>query len=154
VRALVDAVGGALDAAGPGAHLVMAAHSVPRRSVSRGDPYVHEVELTARALARALPAGVSWHLAFQSRVGPVGWVGPDLAGTLERLGRSGVRSVVVAPISFTSEHLETMVELDIEARERASAAGLGTYVRAPVPGLHPELLGTLARLARREAGRG
>ncbi len=156
--AFVAALGGSLCAtlaeAGPGARVVMTAHSIPTRNVRRGDPYVAEVHATARALARTIPQGVPWELAFQSRVGPVGWVGPGLDRTLARLGREGVSKVVVAPLSFSSEHLETMLELDLEMREKAAVAGIGGYYRMPVPGLDPGFIRMLARLARREVARG
>jgi len=153
IRALRERTLEAVGRAGRGAHIVMAAHSLPRLSVLRGDPYVAEVERTASALERVLP-GASWHLAYQSRHGPVGWVGPGLVETLRRIGSRGVRSVVVVPISFTSEHIETLVELDVEARQVAAGAGIRHFARVPVPGLHPAFLGMLARLAREEAERG
>ena len=153
IRALSDATIEVLEQAREGAHVVMVAHAVPRRSVRRGDPYVREVRGTARALARSLPPGVRWDLAYQSRVGPVGWVGPSLEQTLRRLGAAGVRSVVVVPVSFTSEHLETLVELDLEARETASIHGIGEFHRVPSPGMHASFIAMLARLVRREVAR-
>lgn len=143
-----------LDEAGESAVVVMTAHGLPRRNVRRGDPYVAEVTATAQALGRALPPGVEWRLAFQSRLGPVRWVEPHLDETLTRMGAAGTQAVVVVPISFTSEHLETLIELDHEMREKASEAGIGTFVRVPVVGLTAEYIGMLARLARTEVRRG
>jgi len=154
IRALSDATSEVLERARADAHVVMVAHAVPKRSVRRGDPYVQEVHRTANALARSLPEGVHWDLAFQSRVGPVGWVGPSLEDTLRRLGGAGVRSVVVVPVSFTSEHLETLVELDLEARETAGIHGIGDFHRVPSPGMHASFIAMLARLVRREVARG
>jgi ferrochelatase len=154
IRALADVTSEVLAGAGRDAHVVMVAHAVPRRSVRRGDPYVAQVNATARALARSLPGHVRWDLAFQSRVGPVGWVGPSLEQTLRRLGDAGVKSVVLVPVSFTSEHLETLVELDLEARETASIAGIGSFHRVPAPGMHGAFIAMLARLVRGEVCRG
>lgn len=154
VRSLATGTAEALAGAGRTAHVVMVAHAIPRRNVRRGDPYCAEVERTARALARTLPDGTHWHLAYQSRVGPVGWVGPDLTSILRRLGDDGVRSIVVVPLSFTSEHLETLVELDLEARETAQVNGIGEYVRVDAPGIHPAFIDMLARLVLGEVERG
>ncbi len=154
IRALSDATSEVLHQARGDAHVVMVAHAVPRRSVRRGDPYVSEVHRTARALARSLPRRVRWDVAFQSRVGPVGWVGPSLEETLGRLGAAGVTSVVIVPVSFTSEHLETLVELDLEARETAAIAGIGDFHRVPAPGMHGAFIEMLARLVRRQVDRG
>jgi ferrochelatase len=154
VSCWVRAIAAALSRAAAGTQVVMTAHSIPTRNVGRGDPYVSEVVRTARAVARGLPRGVGWRLAYQSRVGPVGWVGPDLSRILEAMGRAGVRSVVVAPISFTAEHLETLLELDMEMREVAGRAGIGEYLRVPVPGLSGDFIRMLARLARRGVSHG
>jgi ferrochelatase len=154
IRSLASGTADALSRAGAGARVIYAAHSIPKRSVRRGDPYTGQVERTVRALARTLPAGVVHHLAYQSRVGPVGWQGPSLASTLRRLGAEGVRSVVVVPVSFTTENLETLVELDLEARETGAMHGIGDFHRAPAPGVHPAFIDMLARLALAEVGRG
>jgi ferrochelatase len=154
IRALACAAREALDGAGPGVHLLMVAHAIPKRSVRRGDPYVGEVERTAGALARSLPRAVPWSLCYQSRLGPAGWVGPSVEQALRRVARAGTDGVVLVPLSFTSEHLETLVELDLEMREKACEAGIGRFHRAPVPGMHPAFLAMLERLVHREVERG
>jgi ferrochelatase len=128
----------------PGATVIFSAHSLPLRQVRSGDPYEREIQTTVEALkARlgAVPGG--YRLAYQSKVGPVRWLEPSLA---EVLGELGGRDVVVMPISFVSEHLETLHELDIQYREVARRAGIRGYHRAPAPGAHPLFIRCLARL--------
>ena len=91
---------------------------------------------------------------YQSRVGPLQWLGPSTEEELERAGRDRV-PVVVVPIAFVSEHSETLVELDIEYRKKARAFGVPDYVRVRTPGVHKDFIAALARIvavARNGAG--
>lgn len=137
--------------------ILFSAHGLPQRVVDKGDPYPKHVEQTARAVIAALGLGqVDWTLCYQSRVGPLKWIGPSTEAELERAGEDGV-PVVVVPIAFVSEHSETLVELDIEYRHRAEALGIPAYVRVPAVGHHPAFIDGLARLVRDPAalrGRG
>ena len=118
---------------GPGApHLVVSAHGVPVSYVRRGDPYVREVEATVAGLRARLPAGQAVTLSFQSRATPVKWVQPPTDATLERLGRAGERNLVVLPVSFVNDHIETLYEIDMLLRDIATAAGVERYARVPV----------------------
>ncbi len=135
----------------PGAHVLMVAHGLPRRNERRGDPYVGEVRRTAEAVAARLPRGTRWSLAFQSRVGPARWVRPYLDEELARLGGAGAPPVVVAPVAFAVENLETRWDLDREAASLAERLGLAGFARAPAPGRHPAFVDGLARLVRRAA---
>jgi protoporphyrin/coproporphyrin ferrochelatase len=128
-----------------GAHVLFVAHGVPVRNVQRGDPYVDEVLRTAAALAQRLPTGTAWSVAFQSRVGPVRWVRPYLDNEIRRLGRMGVEALVVVPLSFFDENLETLYDLDVEAIRIAREAGIERFARAPAPGGHPAFLEGLVR---------
>jgi len=148
IEALADM---ALPLLSPGAHLVFSAHGLPARAVRRGDRYLEEVARTVSALARRLPEGTRHSLAFQSRVGPMEWTGPNLADEVARLAGEGVRSLVVAPISFVCENLETLYELDIELAAHAAGCGITAFARAPAPGCHPAFIREIARLVRREA---
>jgi len=134
-------------------HVVISAHGIPASIVRRGDPYVDEVKRTAQALAAALPAGTRWSLAFQSRLGPVEWTRPYLVDEVARLGREGVRQLVVVPISFVCENLETRYELDIELCELARSSGIASFKRAPTPGVRAAFIRGLARLTRDTAQR-
>ena len=130
-------------AACPGATVVFSAHSLPKKQIESGDPYERGIHATVEALkARlgALPGG--YHLAYQSKVGPIKWLEPALETVLG--GLSG-RDVVVMPVSFVCEHIETLHELDIQYREVAERAGLRSYHRVPAPGVHPSFIRCLTR---------
>ncbi len=134
-----------------GAHLVISAHGLPASIVRNGDPYVEHVRRTVTALVARLPAGTGHSLAFQSRMGPVEWTRPYLADEIRRLAADGVESLVVAPVSFACENLETLYELDHEMAGLARACGIGSFRRAPAPGCHPAFIGELVRLVERTA---
>lgn len=143
--AQIDAVLGQvghLDAAS--VHVVFSAHGLPVKLVREGDPYPQQVEATVNALAQAMPQPHPWTLAYQSRVGPVKWLQPSTSQTLKDLGAKGVKHVVVVPVSFVSEHIETLQELDVELREEAVHAGVQTYLRAKTVGTHPAFIKALA----------
>jgi len=131
--------------------VLFSAHGLPKKVVDKGDPYPLHVMQTAEAVARSAGAD-DWRVCYQSRVGPLEWIGPSLDDELERAATDKV-PVVVVPIAFVSEHSETLVELDIEYRHRAQAMGLPGYVRVPAIGRHPAFIAALAALAR-NAGEG
>jgi ferrochelatase len=135
-------------------HVLLVAHGLPVSHVRRGDPYVVEVRRTASALAERLGRdATTCSLAFQSRLGPVEWTGPYLSDELRRVAGAGARSVAVVPLSFACENLETLWDLDREARDLAVAAGLTDYRRAPAPGAHPAFVEQLCDLVRQAAVR-
>ncbi len=137
--------------AGAGARLLFSAHGLPRKVVERGDPYVWQVERAAEAIAAALggeDGGLDWRVCYQSRVGPLEWVGPSTKDELRRAGAEGV-PVVVAPVAFVSEHSETLVELDIEYRKFALDNGVPVYLRVAALGTQPSFIGALAALVHR-----
>ncbi len=139
----------------PDSHVLMVAHGLPERLERAGDPYPQRVRDSAAALAAQLPADTPWSLAFQSRLGPAAWTGPYLEDELERLASSGVRDLVLQPLSFACENLETRWDLDHVAAERAAELGVERVVRAPAPGRHPafqDLLEAHARTALRGSG--
>lgn len=109
-------------------HVLFSAHSLPMKIVERGDPYPDDVDSTVSAVARGLKH--PWSLAFQSRNGKMPWLQPYLEDELKRLGRSGIRRVVVVPISFVSDHIETLFELDLLYAETARESGITHYYRA------------------------
>ncbi len=128
--------------------LLLSAHGLPEKLIADGDPYQWQVEETARAIVGALERpDLDWALCYQSRVGPLAWIGPSTEEEIDRAGREGL-PLVVAPIAFVSEHSETLVELDMTCRERAVAAGVPFYGRAPAVGVHPTFIETLATLVR------
>jgi protoporphyrin/coproporphyrin ferrochelatase len=125
--------------------VVFSAHGLPLSQVKKGDPYPGYVELSARETARR--AGVErWQLTFQSRVGPAKWLGPD---TVEFLaGNAGGKAIVTVPIAFVSEHLETLYDMDILAKDAASKAGAAGYYRVPALGVRPDFVAALAEIVR------
>ncbi len=127
----------------PEATVVFSAHGLPLKLIEAGDPYEQEIGATVeglKALLGAIPGG--YRLGYQSRVGPMKWLSPSLGKVLEQL--TG-REVVVLPLSFVSEHLETLHELDIQYRGLAARLGLPRYLRVPAPGVHPAFIQCLLR---------
>lgn len=138
-----------------GYRILFSAHGLPERVVARGDPYQWQVERTCTAVLEAIGGEFQDHVVcYQSRVGPLKWIGPSTEEALEEVAADGVAAVVV-PIAFVSEHSETLVELDIEYRKRAEELGVPAYVRVPAVGTAGEFIDGLAELvelARRETG--
>jgi len=134
-------------------HLIFSAHGVPQSVIETGDPYQAKVEETT---ALVIERG-GWRnphcLCYQSRVGPGRWLGPTLRQTLSQVAAGGAKKVLVVPISFVSDHVETLHEIDIEAREFAE--GLGIREFCTMPGLNdsPKFIQALADLVLQEAGR-
>lgn len=116
-----------------GVGLLFMAHSVPIRFVRRGDPYVEQVQRTVAgvldALHRHTDERLQWLLAYQSQVGPVKWVGPTVPQALATLLGEKIRSVIVAPVSFVSDHLETLYEIDLHYRRHALERGFERFER-------------------------
>ncbi|MEI6558552.1 MAG: ferrochelatase [Rhodospirillaceae bacterium] len=132
--------------------VLFSAHGLPEKIVAAGDPYQWQCERTAEALVAALGiANLDWVSCYQSRVGPMTWIGPETAAEIARAGREGV-AVVVVPIAFVSEHSETLVELDIEYRHLAERSGVPAYLRVPTVGIEPAFIAGLARLVGDGAG--
>ncbi len=138
--------------------LLFSAHGLPEKIVRGGDPYQWQCEQTAQALVRDLGiAKLDWVNCYQSRVGPLRWIGPATDDEIHRAGKDGV-PVIVVPIAFVSEHAETLVELDIDYRQLAAQCGVPFYGRAATVSTAPEFITGLARLVRqaltREVGVG
>ena len=144
---LISATLGAVPSGLP-VRLLLSAHGLPKKIVRAGDPYEAQVEMTAAAIRVALGRPeLETIVCYQSRVGPLEWIGPATDAEIERAGRDGM-GVVVVPITFVSEHSETLVELDIEYRHLAERSGVRGYWRVPAVGTHPAFIAGLARLVR------
>lgn len=128
------------------APVVFSAHGLPEAYIRRGDPYLDDVRITVEAVGRRLGLRSRSLLCFQSRVGPQRWLGPTTEETLDRLAEAGERAVVVVPIAFTGEHIETLQEIDILYKDRALRAGITHFARAATVGSHPAFVGALADL--------
>lgn len=147
IAASVDLVKqGLVDAGDIPKRILFSAHGLPEKVIKRGDPYQRQVEQTAAAIAAQL-GQVDWSVCYQSRVGPLKWIGPSTDDEIRRAA-SDRKAIVLYPLSFVSEHSETLVELDIEYRHLAEGAGVPKYVRVPTVGTHPQFIGGLANLVR------
>jgi len=126
--------------------ILFSAHGLPEKIVATGDPYPDHVEKTARAIVDKLDQpDIDWIVCYQSRVGPLKWIGPSTDDEIARAAKDGV-PVVVVPIAFVSEHSETLVELDIEYRDLALSLGVPAYHRVATAGLAPDFIGGLKSL--------
>lgn len=128
--------------------LLFSAHSLPLDVIDRGDSYPQEVGASVQRVIEALGAPNPYLLAYQSEVGPVRWLGPGTERVIRRLGARGHRHVLVVPIAFTSDHIETLSELDREYGEVARQAGITHYKRTPALNDRPRFLDALAEMVR------
>jgi ferrochelatase len=138
-------------------HLVFSAHGLPMSLVEKGDPYPKQIEETVRLAcelgAKQYEGWPRTHLlCYQSRVGPAKWLQPPLTVTIERLGTEGVKEMLVVPISFVTEHIETLHEINIEARELAERSGIERFRMMPAVGDSPLFIAALADLVLRTVG--
>jgi protoporphyrin/coproporphyrin ferrochelatase len=139
--------------------LLFSAHGLPQRIVDAGDPYEKEIRATLAAVLAKLGWKGEHQLSFQSRAGPVKWLEPSTEHAIGALARRGVKRVVVVPISFVSDHIETVHEIDLLLGRQARALGIATFVRAPPLDVRPDFIDALAALVQgradaREAARG
>jgi ferrochelatase len=129
--------------------LLLTAHGLPQKVVRAGDPYPRQVALTAAAVVDALSQPeLDWRICYQSRVGPLKWIGPATDAEIRLAGRDRV-PLVVAPIGFVSEHSETLVELDQDYLRLAEGCGVPLYIRVPTVGAMPSFVAALAALVHR-----
>ncbi len=130
IEAQVATIRAALDQAGAQPmRLLFSAHGIPKKLVAAGDPYQEQVEATVAAIMARL-GPLDHRICYQSRVGPLTWLGPSTPEAIEQAGRDSL-GVVVVPVAFVSEHIETLVELDIEYRHLAKQTGVEPYLRTP-----------------------
>jgi ferrochelatase len=127
-------------------HLLFSAHSVPQSYIEKGDPYLRHTEETVRLVSERLGNQSPVHLSFQSKVGPVKWLEPSTDAKLRELAAQGVEQVLAIPISFVSDHIETLYELDILYKKLADEIGVKSYRRAPALNCNPTFIGALADL--------
>jgi len=156
VAAVAGRIGDAIARAGLAApfRVLFSAHGLPKRVIAGGDPYQWQVERTAAAVARSLGTLCADHVVcYQSRVGPLEWIGPSTEAEIARAAADRL-PIVVVPIAFVSEHSETLVELDIEYREKAEALGVPAYVRVASVGTAGAFIEGLADLTEEAISRG
>jgi ferrochelatase len=135
-------------------HLIFSAHGIPLSLVEKGDPYPNHIKETFRLVnelgAQRYP---NWPktrlLCFQSKVGPAKWLEPSFVDTLHKLGHEGVKEAMVVPISFVTEHIETLHEINIDGRADAMKAGMERFRMMPAVGDSPAFIGALKDLVLR-----
>ena len=132
--------------------VLFSAHGLPKKIVDQGDPYQWQVEQSVAAVVHRLgEVNLDWQICYQSRVGPLEWIGPATDGEIEKAAAAG-RPIVVVPIAFVSEHSETLVELDIAYRRLAEKHGAPAYLRVATVGTESAFIAGLAGLVRQALG--
>ena len=125
-------------------HLLFSAHSIPESYVRKGDPYLEQTKETVELIMVRLGRRNPYQLSFQSKIGPVKWLQPFTSDVIVELGKQGVDDVLVIPVSFVSEHIETLYELDILFRKVAADAGVENFRRVPALNSDPTFIRALA----------
>lgn len=127
--------------------IVFSAHALPQKFIDRGDPYRDHVMATVQGVM-ARVGDYGWHLGFQSRSGPVEWMAPETTEVMDRLAAQGHDSLVIVPISFVCDHIETLHEIDIEYREHAERHGIRRFELAPSLNAGDDFLTAMADLVK------
>lgn len=135
-------------------HLVFSAHGVPVSYIEAGDPYQQQIEATVRLVRARGTWANPWTLCYQSKVGPQKWLEPSLDATIERLAAERRSAVLVIPIAFVTEHIETLHEINIEAREEADRLGIPEFGMMPALNDSPRFIAALADLVLKAVGGG
>jgi ferrochelatase len=130
----------------PNIHVLFSAHSLPHKIVEKGDPYVHHINGTIREITKIIP--IKWHLSFQSKSGLVKWLEPSTDEKLKELAAEGIKNILVVPISFVSDHIETLYEIDILYKNVAEKLGI-TLKRVDSLNTHHGFIGALKDLVRK-----
>ena len=126
--------------------LIFSAHGLPEKNIKKGDPYQWQVEQSVKKIVENLnDKGLDWILSYQSRVGPLKWIGPSTETIIIENSKIG-KHIVLVPIAFVSEHSETLVELDIEYKEIADANGCKNYTRVPALGINEDFIKAMTEL--------
>ncbi len=138
ISAWADLIKESLEKADKGnMHIIFSAHGIPQKLVENGDPYQKQTEETVRLILSELKWKGAWSLSYQSKVGPVKWLEPATDTLLKDLGQKGVENVLMVPISFVSDHSETLYEMDIQYKELAKETGIKNFKRARVANCNP-----------------
>ena len=135
-------------------HLIFSAHGLPMSLVEQGDPYPKQIETTVRLVREAGKWTNPWTLCYQSRVGKQKWLEPSLMDTIAKLARGGTKRMLVIPVSFVTEHIETLHEINIEAREEAEKLGVEEFRMTRALDDSPTFIGALADLVTHAATAG
>ncbi len=126
------------------AHIIFSAHGLPLSLIERGDPYAKQVEETVRLVMQRGAWKNAHTLCYQSKVGRRKWLTPSFTETIDRLARAGEKNLLIVPIAFVTEHIETLHEINIEAREQAEHLGVTQFEMMPAVGDSPTFIAALA----------
>jgi ferrochelatase len=126
--------------------LIFSAHGLPEKNIKNGDPYQWQIEQSVNKIVESLKIeNLDWILSYQSRVGPLKWIGPSTEDIIIKNSKLG-KHIVLVPIAFVSEHSETLVELDIEYKEIADKNGCKNYTRVPALGVNKDFIKAMCEL--------
>lgn len=146
IRASAALIRDALAKAPPKTRVLFSAHGLPEKIIKDGDPYQYQCEQSAEKIAAAIGMeNLDWQVCYQSRVGPLKWIGPSTEQALDKAAADGV-GVIVYPHAFVNEHVETLVEIEEEYREYAHEKGISYFGRVPTVATHPAFIEALAKL--------
>jgi ferrochelatase len=152
IEALVDVIKRGLESFIPPhtlpPHILFSAHSLPKKIIDEGDPYVNQITGTIEEITRLMP--IKWHLSYQSKSGPVKWLEPSTDEKLKELAREGVKDILVVPISFVSDHIETLYEIDILYKNIADKLGI-KLKRVDSLNTHPHFIEALKDMVEKSA---
>jgi ferrochelatase len=124
----------------PEVHVLFSAHSLPQKIIDEGDPYADQTIETIEEITKRIP--LKWHLSYQSKSGPVQWLEPSTEDKIKQLAGEGVKNLLVVPISFISDHIETLYEIDILYKKLAESLGINLK-RADSLNTHPTFIKAL-----------
>jgi ferrochelatase len=124
-------------------HVIFSAHGLPQKFIDEGDPYIDHTKATINGIWERV-GEVRWHLAYQSRSGPVKWIGPETGEVIDRLAGEGAEDILVVPVSFVSDHIETLYEIDMLFKDRALKAGIKRFERTGALDTAPKFIDALA----------
>jgi protoporphyrin/coproporphyrin ferrochelatase len=130
-------------------HILYSAHSIPARYVQQGDPYLEQTKESIDLIHARLDHAYASTLSFQSKVGPVRWLGPSTQDILMKLAQEGIAHILAVPISFVSDHLETLQEMDIQYKNLAADLGIRQFHRTAALNLYPKFIQALANIILR-----
>ena len=150
IEALTDNIGSALQKfsgiAEKDIDILFSAHGVPENYIKKGDPYQIHVQETVRAILELGDWNIRSTLCYQSKVGPMHWLRPSLIETVQRLAREGRKHLLIAPVAFVTDHIETLHEINIDVREKALKAGIRQFELMPALNDHPKFIDCLEDL--------
>ncbi len=147
IDALVEKISEGLSLFHPLAHpeILFSAHSLPQSFIDDGDPYLAHIQETVKLVMERF-TGTPYQLAFQSKAGPVKWLEPSTEDMLRQLAGKGCKNLLIVPLSFVSDHIETLHEIDVQYAEEAWKLGIGNFKRSPSLNSSPIFINCLADL--------